>query len=221
MKIKEIKQSFLSSLTPFAQQNGFKISKTRFCLGNKNERCECQFSFDYSSWVDEVHLFPYAQIKISAIHTICDINDFHLNYTAFINLFVLKKICDGIYTDDTKWKLQYNKQDRFVICNDCDLKSAENEMVKLLPIGLEYLALNNSIPAIDKMYNTPPIGKPNPNCSGLDTQCFLGLISAKLANNPDYKQISKCYSKIMASEDILPDTITKFERIKNFLETKY
>lgn len=47
---------------------------------------------DYNSWGDEIHLFPYVQIKNKMILSICEANGFHLNYTAFINLLLLRKI---------------------------------------------------------------------------------------------------------------------------------
>ena len=48
-------------------------------------------------------------------------------------------------------------------------------MINLVSFGLEYLETNNNVYAIDKMYNTPPLNKQNPNCSGFDTQCIIGL----------------------------------------------
>lgn len=152
------------------------------------------------------------------IHSICEANGFHLNYTAFINLLLLRKIYDGTYTEDSKWQLQYDRQDRFIIFNKRDLENTEKEMINLVSFGLEYLETNNNVYAIDKMYNTPPLNKQNPNCSGFDTQCIIGLISAKLAHNENYGQICDYYSSSINSEDMLQDTRHKFESIKKFIE---
>lgn len=217
MKISNIKNHLLQSLSPFALIHGFKVVKSRFCLKHEDETNECQFSFDYNSWGDEIHLFPYVQIKNKAIHHVCEVNGFHLNYTAFINLLLLNKIQHGEYSDDTKWKMQYDRQDRFVILEENDLEIAERKMSELLPIGLDYLEQNSNIYAIDKMYNTPPLGKLNPNCSGLDTQCMIGLIAAKYSKNTNYDEICKYYSDLIHSEDILPETVSKFELIKKYL----
>lgn len=87
------------------------------------------------------------------IHSICEANGYHLNYTAFINLLLLRKIYDGTYTEDSKWQLQYDRQDRFIIFNKRDLENTEKEMINLVSFGLEYLETNNNVYAIDKMYN--------------------------------------------------------------------
>ncbi len=219
MKISEIKSELLSTLKPYVSSQGFKVNKTQFCLKRDGENNECQFSFDYNSWGDEIHIFPYVQIRNKKIHSICETCDFHLNYTAFINLLVLKKIYDGTFTEDTKWKMQYDRQDRFVIFDNSDMEKAKAELIKLLPMGLKYFHDHDDIYAIDKMYNTPPLNKQNPNSSGFDTQCVIGLISAKLAHNGNYEQISSLYSSLIQSEDVLQDTRNKFERIKNLIET--
>ena len=88
MKISEIKNEFLSTLSPYLLSNGFKVNKARFCLKRDDEINESQFSFDYNLWSDEIHLFPYAQIKNKVIHSICEANNFHLNYTAFIKYYI-------------------------------------------------------------------------------------------------------------------------------------
>ena len=118
MKLSEIKNNLLTTLSPLVLNDGFKPNKTLFCLKRDDKNNECQFSFDHNSWSDEIHLLPYVQIKNKMIHSICEANDFHLNYTAFINLLLLKKIYNGTYTEDSRWQMQYNQQDRFVIHND-------------------------------------------------------------------------------------------------------
>ena len=217
MEISKIKNHLLCYLTPFASKHGLKVVKSRFCLKREDENNEFQFSFDYNSWGDEIHLFPYVQIKNKIIHHVCKVNGFHLNYTAFINLLILNKIYNGDYTDDTKWEMQYNRQDRFVIFNENNLKNAEQRMEKLLPIGLNYLESYANIYAIDKMYNIPPLDRQNPNCSGLDTQCIIGLISAKISNNVNYDNICEQYSDLIHSNDLLPATVSKFDSIKEYL----
>lgn len=92
-------------------------------------------------------------------------------------------------------------------------------MVELLSIGLKYLDTNNNIYAIDRMYNTPPLNIRNSNCSGLDTQCIIGLISAKLAHNDQYEQICNYYSNVIKSADVLDDTRCKFEYIKDYIKS--
>lgn len=115
--------------------------------------------------------------------------------------------------------MQYDKQDRFVIFDNRDLEKAKTELIKLLSMGLKYFHDHDDIYAIDKMYNTPPLNKQNPNCSDFDTQCVIGLISAKLARNGNYEQISSYYSNLIRSADMLQDTRNKFERIKKSIET--
>lgn len=219
MKLSEIRNNLLTTLSPLVLNDGFKPNKTLFCLKRDDKNNECQFSFDHNSWSDEIHLLPYVQIKNKMIHSICEANDFHLNYTAFINLLLLKKIYNGTYTEDSRWQMQYNQQDRFVIHNDSDFEKAKTEMIKLLPIGLHYLNTNTNIFAIDKMYNMAHLDIQNPNCSGLDTQFIIGLISAKLAHNPNYEQICGFYSSAINSADVPADTIRKFQRIKAYIAT--
>ena len=70
MKISEIKNELLTTLSPCVLNHGFKVNKTKFCLKKNDENNESQFSFDYNSWGDEIHLFPYVQIKNKMIHSI-------------------------------------------------------------------------------------------------------------------------------------------------------
>lgn len=41
--------------------------------------------------------------------------------------------------------MQYDRLDRFVICNNKDLENAGKEMIELLSVGLKYLDVNNNI----------------------------------------------------------------------------
>ena len=47
MKISEIKNELLTTLSPCVLNHGFKVNKTKFCLKKNDENNESQFSFDY------------------------------------------------------------------------------------------------------------------------------------------------------------------------------
>ena len=67
----------------------------------------------------------------------------------------------------------------------------------LLPIALDFLSQYDSIDSIDQLFNTMPIEQYSPYCSGLDTHCMVGLISAKLSNNADYENVKRMYQRIV------------------------
>lgn len=219
MKITDIKKHLLSSLDSFAKTNEFKVVESKFALTQKSGDFVKQISFEYNSWEDEIHIFPYVQIKSKKIHEICRTHNFHLNFTAFINLFVLKEITKGDYSDDTRWKLQANMKDRFVICDDRSLKIATTEILKLADIGLKYLESNCNIEAIDKMYNSNPFNSTNPNCSGMDTHCIVGIIASRLSKSSKYEQIRNIYDQIILEQDFLPETKDSYTAIKVYLDT--
>ncbi|HAB40209.1 MAG TPA: hypothetical protein DCE24_00005, partial [Porphyromonadaceae bacterium] len=108
---------------------------------------------------------------------------------AFINLLLLQRIKQRGFNEDLRWKMQVTKTDRFILSDDetDDYNQLDIGLSPLLPISLNFLSQYNSINSIDRLFNNPPIEQYNPYCSGLDTHCMIGLISAKLSNNADYE----------------------------------
>ena len=58
----------------------------------------------------------------------------------------------------------------------------------------------------------------NPNCSGLNTHCIIGLISAKLSKNENYDKLEKIYSKIVEDNDFNDIDKVAFDKIKKYLK---
>ena len=58
----------------------------------------------------------------------------------------------------------------------------------------------------------------SPYCSGLDTHCMVGLISAKLSKNADYENIKRMYQRIVKKEDFTIEMKSSFSRIVAYLE---
>ena len=88
----------------------------------------------------------------------------------------------------------------------------------LLPIALDFLSQYDSINSIDQLFNTIPIEQYSPYCSGLDTHCMVGLISAKLSNNTDYENIKLLYQRIVEKEDFTNEMKSSFSRVVAYLE---
>lgn len=218
MKLQNIKEKVLTELAKKECLQQYKISKTDFSLKKTNKEIKIKIGFTNNHWIDEIHLFPSVKIEHNCIHRICEKFGFNLNYTAFINLFVLEKVVKGEYTEDTRWKLQYDQKDRFVLFSE-DISYMMVRMNQLLVYAMDYINENSTIAAIDKLYNENPTYKYNPNSSGMNTHCAIGLIAAKLSGNPNFSEIANIYSNILNND---PDTFLKedidaFNRIKEYL----
>ena len=218
MKLAEVKNNFLLGFEEFAKEQNFKIVKKDFEIKKSEKEYTCAFQFDYNYWQDEIHLFPFVAIKINQIHDICKINDYDLNYTAFINLLFLEKYFKNKYNEYTRWKMQYNQKDRFKIFNLKDIdKSVDATLNLIYKYGLNYIEKYSNIKSIDALYNENPLAY-NPNCSGLNTHCIIGLISAKLSKNINYDKLEKIYSKIVRENDFNEIDKVAFEKIKKYLK---
>ena len=114
--------------------------------------------------------------------------------------------------------LRKNAGKRYLEIYQEELSKVVQALDELLPLALDYEKKYSSLNAIDALYNTEPIFEYNPNCSGRDVHCIIGLIAAKLVNNPLYHAIQITYSNIVRNEDFLSETKEAFNRIRLFLE---
>ena len=217
MKLGEVKNELLDRLTPFASTNGFKINKGQFLMNKKTLMGSASISFEHLSGLDNIQIQPYVEIKIDAIHNICEKHGFNLNYTAFINLFVLESVLNNTYTSDTQWKLQINQKERFSVHSIQDIGKIINRLIPMLDNAVNYINSNSCVESIDRMYNTDPLYEYNPNCSGMDTHCIIGLIAAKLNNN-NYSHIREIYSNKVECCDFLESTKHSYFAIRAFLD---
>lgn len=217
MKLREVKNELLDRLTPFASTNGFKINKGQFLMNKKTLKGSASISFEHLSGLNNIQIQPYVEIKIDAIHNICEKHGFNLNYTAFINLFVLESVLNNTYTCDTQWKLQINQKERFSVHSIQDIGKIINRLIPMLDNAVNYINSNSCIESIDRMYNTDPLYEYNPNCSGMDTHCIIGLIAAKLNNN-NYSHIREIYSNKVDCCDFLESTKHSYFAIRDFLD---
>lgn len=114
--------------------------------------------------------------------------------------------------------MQYNQKDRFKIFSLKDIdKSVDTTLNLIYKYGLNYIEKYSNIKSIDNLYNKNPFDY-NPNCSGLNTHCIIGLISAKLSKNENYDKLEKIYSKIVIENDFNEIDKVAFEKIKNYLK---
>lgn len=217
MNLREVKNELIVGLTPFASTNGFKINKVQFLMNKKTLMGSASISFEHLSGLDNIQIQPYVEIKIDAIHNICEKHGFNLNYTAFINLFILESVLNNTYTCDTQWKLQINQKERFSVHAIQDIGKIINRLIPMLDNAVNYINTNSCVESIDKMYNTNPLYEYNPNCSGMDTHCIIGLIAAKLSNN-NYSHIREIYSNKVDCCDFLESTKHSFFAIRDFLD---
>ncbi len=219
MKIREVKQTVLTELTPFAEEYGFKVSKGGFALSSKERNPLTSIYFTYNTWGFEINLFPWVSIDFKEIHEICSLCGFNLNHSAFINLFVLKAINNNGWNPDLKWKMQVSSEDRFILLDGEEwINRFRETMGNLCELAMNYITKISTIESLDNLYNSLPIQKYNPNCSGLDTHCFIGLISARLSNNPKYPLLRDAYSKIVKCEDFRKETKESFWRTLKYLD---
>lgn len=245
MKIKDIKEIVLGGLKPFADEHGFKINKGRFSLISKGKEPISIIEFLYISWGFSVELTPLVEIKIQAIHDICEQNGFHLNYTAYIRLFILKEIhkhgwhtglrnqmlidqTDSLTITDYKEEFEYFREEHpkakdQIVCTEHDgwIERCNDRIMELMPYALDYIEKNGTIEAIDKLYNTLPIIRYNPNCSDFVNHCMVGIISAKLAHNPQYDELKQIYYSIMEKDNILEEYKQTFLKIIDYLDSTY
>lgn len=116
--------------------------------------------------------------------------------------------------------MQVTKTDRFILSDDetYDYNQLDIGLSPLLPISLDFLSQYKSINSIDRLFNNPPIEQYNPYCSGLDTYCMIGLISAKLSNNANYENIKQMYQRIVEKEDFTDNMKSSFTRLTAYLD---
>lgn len=186
-------------------------------MNKKTLMGSASISFEHLSGLDNIQIQPYVEIKIDAIHNICEKHGFNLNYTAFINLFVLESVLNNTYTSDTQWKLQINQKERFSVHSIQDIGKIIEQLIPMLNNAVNYINSNSCIESIDRMYNTDPLYEYNPNCSGMDTHCIIGLIAAKLNKN-NYSHIREIYSNKVECCDFLESTKHSYFAIRDFLD---
>lgn len=220
MKIQDIRKYVFSVLEPFAAANDFKILKGRFALSRKVGNRTDEIFFTYCSWGFEVNIFPYVSVDYGEITTICNDCGFNLNHSAFINLLLLQRIKQRGFNADLRWKMQITKTDRFILSDNApdDYNRLDIGLSPLLPIALDFLSQYDSINSIDRLFNNHPIEQYNPYCSGLDTHCMIGLISAKLSHDADYENIKQMYQRIVENEDFTDDMKSSFTRLTAYLD---
>lgn len=219
MRIKEIKQHILTGLEPFAAVNGFKIYKGKFCLSRKDNNRETGVFFTYNTWGFEIQIFPSVYVDFKEIRAISERCGFHLNYTAFINLRLLEKINRIGFNSDLRWQMQCANEDRVVIIDgETDMDIVIDKISSLMPLALGFISQTADIVLIDRLFNTIPIERYSPYCSGLDTHCIVGLIAARLSGNTEYEKLRRMYERIVAKEDFRDDTKASFAQIVKYLD---
>ena len=216
MKLSDVKQIVLTELTPFAEQHGLEVKKDDFGLfSKKGQNPSVDLSFTYNTCGFEVKLFPWVDINFKEISEICEACGFNLNYAAYINLLVLEEIHKHGWNRNMTYKLF----DSHITLIDGEegIDKFRETMNRLCPLALEYIKRYSTIEAVDKLYNQPPFDEYNPNCSSLTHRCFIGLIAAKLVNNPEYDHLKKVYSAIIQPSPWMKNKIA-FDRLIKYLD---
>ena len=216
MRIADVKQIVLTELTPFAEEHGLKIKKSKFGVGSKRgQNPKFDIFFLHNTWVVEVELLPWVNIYFKDIHNICEACGFDLNYTVGINLLLLEEIHKQGWNRNMTYKLF----EAHIPLRDWEewIDNFRETMNRLCPLALEYIKRYSTIEAVDKLYNQPPFDEYNPNCSSLTHRCFIGLIAAKLVNNPEYDHLKKVYSAIIQPSPWMKNKIA-FDRLIKYLD---
>ncbi len=103
----------------------------------------------------------------------------------------------------------------FIIEDEDSFKPVVEYLRTLLPYVAKYFEWMGSIEAIDKFYNRLPI-RYNPNVKWAGNHASIGLIAAKLTNNPDYEILKKAYLQYLY--DIKYSNEEQIEDIKLLIE---
>lgn len=219
MKIQAVKNHIFSLLDPFAAANGFKVVKSRFAFSRAVGNRKDEIFFTYNSWGFEVQLFPYVSVDFEDVTSICNECDFNLNHTAFINLRLLQEIKLHGFNPDLRWQMQVDDTDRFILSDDAPaFDQLDEKLPQLMTLALDFISQYNNIKSIDQLFNARPIELYCPYCSGLDTHCMVGLISAKISNNAEYENIKQMYHRIVKRDDFAREMKTSFSRVIAYLE---
>lgn len=243
MKIQEVKTAILEGLRPFAEKNGYKIHKGNFGIFSKERNPLTSIDFIYNTWGFEVQLFPYVKVDYKIIHEICENCGFNLNFCAFINLFLLEEIhkhgwsndlrnqmgiagTDSLTLTESKLSFEFMRKrypearDKIIFKEGDEWIERCNDIIgSLLPCAVDYISQLSNIEGLDRLYNSFPINYHNPNCVGFDYHCMVGLISAKLAHNPQYDKLKEIYSAIVKKKDLIEATRQSFFRLVDYLDT--
>ena len=221
MRIKDVKDEILGGLKDFAKQNGFKIRKGDFKLLKSEKLRDINIHFTYNTWGFAIELFPMVCISFKEVHRICEVNGYDLNYTAFINVLLLKEIVDNGFDYQKKWELQLKRADRISMEDDTlDYSKIVREVLDLMPYAMDFINDIQDYKDLDRVYNTFPIKKDNTFFTMWDTsQSIIGIIAAKLANNPEYDKIVEIYEGWVEPVNNSPEEKVAFYKIKEYLET--
>ncbi|MFZ4798523.1 MAG: hypothetical protein ACOYMA_13585 [Bacteroidia bacterium] len=221
MKVSEVKTKLLDLLTPFSNEIGYKINKNRFSISKEHNNINATLQFTTNSWFDEVQIMPSVNVNIKEINDIWKMFNEYASITYSMNLNELKDWYDlGVVSWE---KFQLNKKDRHQIFNyETDLMHANLEIQYLFnKYGLRYINDFGSIEGVNKLYNQSLDDLKSYHCAGFQVRSVVGLIAAKLSNNPDYIKISEFYTNKI-NEHKLNDTMTKkdieiFFKVKAYL----
>ena len=91
--------------------------------------------------------------------------------------------------------------------------SGKPGLYKLISHGKNMLIVES----IDKLYNELPIRR-NPYCMGWADHSMIGIISAKLAHNPEYDKIKDTYIRIVKKQTYSEYFRQSFYRAIDYLE---
>lgn len=221
MKLSEVKIIIFETFVNLENEYGYKLSKGKFGFIKKEKGSVSGLYFTENHWFDEVQIMPAICVDVEEINVIWKKFNNNIGYTYFMNLLELKDWYDLGFVKWEKFKRdQGNKYKLFDYDND--LKSAINEIQDLFKnYGLKYVNDFSNLEGVDKLYNTNLLENKNPHCSGLQVQSIVGMISAKLSSNSNYKVITDVYSDLLEKHRLentmnLND-IETFYKIKKYL----
>jgi len=221
MKIQDIKNHLFYALEPFAEANGFRTVKSRFALSRKESDRTDEIFFLTNSWGFEVQIFPCVSVDFRRVTEICNECGFHLNYSVFINLLLLREIELHGFNPDMRWQMQVKQHDRLVLSDKYpNYDQLDSNLFPLLPLALKFFSEYHNIKSLDQLYNQRPINQYSPYRSGLDTHCMVGIISARLADNPQYEEIKRMYQRIVKKENFRDEMKSSFSQAITLLDEK-
>jgi hypothetical protein len=217
MLIKDVSKKIINGIKEPISELGFNLNKSKREFKRKKGDCEQIFQLLFYKEGGSILIRPVVRIKIKSIEDVyhkvskkkAEYND--ATTTLGNNLGEIIK-----YYETGRDNLSEYMNMRYLIEDKKDIEILK----KVIPerfhdYALPYFDSNCSIKSVDQLLNTTPREMSIHN--GLyPIRACIGLIAARLNNNPDFNEIVKIYEEELA--DANPDNKAEFEELKELFK---
>jgi hypothetical protein len=219
MIVKEASNKIFQMIKDEISKYRFRLNKTKMEFKRVENNCEQIFQLIFYKQDDAVFIRPLVRIKVKAIEdTYHKISKKHEQFnedttTLGGNLGEIMK-----YYETGTDSLSENMNTRYLIENEGDVE----DLIKAIPerfknYVLPYFKSNSSVKSVDELLNTEPSEMSIHNHLYPIRAC-IGIIAAKLNNNPDFDEIVQTYEENLTNAN--PDNKYEFLELKKILSKK-